>query len=194
MVGSPSRSARPPPAITPLVLPLAELAPDADSYPSVGRLLGDNSDLLWSFALSFYVIARLWTSQHHALSPLLVGSRRITTLLTTWTFTIVVLPFPTSLVATDGGDPIVKTLYVGTMAASNLITSLVRAEIRRHPELTDGSPYDGPIGGLVTAGLLGLALALMLAVPATSYVPLLVLVLDGPLVRLLGRSGNRRST
>ena len=42
---------------------------------------------------------------------------------------------------------------------------------------------------LVTAGLLVLALVLMLAVPQTSYYPILVLVLDGRLTRLLRKSG-----
>ena len=175
-------------AITLLVLPLAELATHADDYDTVGSLLREHSEELWSFVLSFYVIARLWMSQHHAVSPLLVGNTRIVGLLIAWTFTIVVVPFPTSLVAVSGHDAVTKVLYVGTMATSIGIIGLLRVEIGRHPELTDGTPYAGPVGGLVTAGLMLLALMLMLTVPSTSYFPMLLLVLDGPLLRLVDRN------
>ena len=106
-------------AITLLVLPLVELAPEIRDGGDVGDLLRDHSDELWAFALSFYVIARIWLSQHHAVAPLLAGNPRITVLLIAWTFTIVVLPFPTSLVASAGGQAPTKVLYVGTMAAEH---------------------------------------------------------------------------
>jgi hypothetical protein len=44
-------------AITLLVLPLVELAPELGDDGSVADLLRDHSDELWAFALSFYVIA-----------------------------------------------------------------------------------------------------------------------------------------
>jgi uncharacterized membrane protein len=181
-------------AITLLVLPLVELAADVRSDDSVTDLLRDHADELWAFGLSFYVIARIWLSQHHAVAPLLSGSERITARLITWSFTIVVLPFPTSLVASAGDQAVTKVLYVGTMALSILMIAGLRAEVQDHPELTDGSPYDGPLGGVVTAGLLVVALGLMLLVPATSYVPILVLLVEGPLKRAVERLRNRRKT
>ena len=181
-------------AITLLVLPLVELAPEVGDDGSVGDLLRDHSDELWAFGLSFYVIARIWMSQHHAVGPLLTGNDRITFLLVTWTFTIVVLPFPTSLVASAGDQATTKVLYVGTMALSILIVATLRAEVLRRPELTDGSPYRGPLSGVVTAGLLGLALVVMVAIPATSYFPILVLLLEGPLERAVESMRNRTTT
>jgi uncharacterized membrane protein len=181
-------------AITLLVLPLVELAPGLGDDGSVADLLRDHSDELWAFALSFYVIARIWMSQHHAVAPLLTGNGRITFLLMAWAFTIVVLPFPTSLVAGAGDQAPTKVLYVGTMALSILVIAALRAEVLRHPELTDGSPYVGPLGGLVTAGLLGLALVVMLAIPATSYFPILVLLLEGPALRAVEFLRNRATT
>jgi TMEM175 potassium channel family protein len=178
-------------AITLLVLPLVELTGDIQDGEHVGDLLRDHAEELWSFVLSFYVIARIWMSQHHAVGPLLVGNRRIMTLLVTWTFTIVVLPFPTSLVATVGDQAGTKLLYVGTMAVSILLIALLRAEVRAHPELTDGAPYDGPLGGMVAAGLLLLALVVMVAVPATSYFPILLLLLEGPVLRGVEALRNR---
>jgi uncharacterized membrane protein len=179
-------------AITLLVLPLVELAPKVDDGGRVSSLLREHADELWAFGLSFYVIARIWLSQHHAVASLLSGNRRITMLLVAWTFTIVVLPFPTALVASAGEQPLTKILYVATMALSILLVSLLRAEIDRHPELTDGTPYVGQLGGVVTAGLMLLALAVMLAAPGTSYYPMLLLFLDGPVMRLLDRF--RRTT
>jgi TMEM175 potassium channel family protein len=181
-------------AITLLVLPLVELAPEVRDGGSVGDLLRDHSDELWAFALSFYVIARIWLSQHQAVAPLLTGNSRVTSLLVAWTFTIVVLPFPTSLVASAGGQAPTKVLYVGTMAVSILVVAVLRAEVLRHPELTDGSAYAGPLGGTVTAGLLLAALVVMLAVPATSYFPILVLVVEGPVLRAIESLRNRRTT
>ena len=181
-------------AITLLVLPLVELAPELGDDGSVSDLLRDHSDQLWAFALSFYVIARIWMSQHHAVAPLLSGNSRISFLLVAWTFTIVVLPFPTSLVATAGGQAATKVLYVGTMALSILVIATLRAEVVKHPELTDGSPYRGPLGGVVTAGLLVLALVVMLAIPATGYLPILVLLLDGLVQRAVESVRNRTTT
>jgi TMEM175 potassium channel family protein len=181
-------------AITLLVLPLVELAPKLGDDGSVADLLRDHSDELWAFALSFYVIARIWMSQHHAVAPLLTGNGRISFLLVAWTFTIVVLPFPTSLVAAAGEQAPTKALYVGTMALSVLIIAALRAQVRRHPELTDGSPYLGPLGAVVTAGLLVLALVVMLAIPATSYFPILVLLLEGLVQRGVELLRNRATT
>jgi uncharacterized membrane protein len=178
-------------AITLLVLPLVELAPELRDGGTVHDLLRDHADELWAFALSFYVIARIWLSQHHTVAPLLMGNARITSLLITWTFTIVVLPFPTSLVASAGDQALTKVLYVGTMALSILVIAGLRAEIVGHPELTDGSPYAGPLGGIMTAALLGVALVVMLAIPATSYLPILVLVVEGPLKRRVESLRNR---
>jgi uncharacterized membrane protein len=172
-------------AITLLVLPLVELAPDLRDGGSVADLLREHADELWAFALSFYVIARIWLSQHDAVAPLNAGNARITWLLIAWTFTIVVLPFPTSLVSSAGEQALTKSLYVGTMALSILVIATLRSAVLRHPELTDGSTYRGPLAGVVTACLLLVALAVMLLVPATSYFPILVLLVEGPTERVV---------
>jgi uncharacterized membrane protein len=181
-------------AITLLVLPLVELAPEIRGGGEVGDLLRDHSDELWAFALSFFVIAQIWLSQHYAVAPLLVGSPRVTSLLLAWSFTIVFLPFPTSLVASAGDQTPTKVVYVGTMAVSILVIARLRAEIRAHPELTDGRPTSSPMGGVLTAGLLVLALVVMIAVPATSYFPILVLAVEAPIKRALLSLRNRSTT
>ncbi len=109
-------------AITLLVLPLAEAATEVGEG-SVGDLLRENDDKLLAFFLSFLVIAQLWMSQHHIVSGLVVQNTLVTRLLLAWTLTIVLLPFPTALVAEVSDDPATKVLYIGTMALSSRAAS-----------------------------------------------------------------------
>jgi uncharacterized membrane protein len=180
-------------AITLLVLPLVDLARDVNTSHTAGYLLRHHSNDLWSFVLSFFVIARIWQGQHATVSPLLKGTSRVTSLLMLWCFTIVVLPFPTALVAREGHEAITKLLYVGTMIASLTIVAAVRGEIARHPELTDGSRPPSAAREIATPILMAVALAVMLIFPSTSYWPMLVLVLDGQAIRLMDRLTKRRT-
>ena len=168
-------------AITLLVLPLAEAAADL-GQGSVGGLLRDNSEKLLGFFLSFLVIAQLWFSQHRVVSGLVVQDGLATRLLLGWTLTIVFLPFPTSLVAEAGHDPGTKLLYIGTMATSSALLALLAWAVGRDRSLrdTDARPDPAPAAASVVA--FGVALAISLLFPVTSYYPLLLLLLTDPLV------------
>ncbi|HET6940445.1 MAG TPA: TMEM175 family protein [Nocardioides sp.] len=181
-------------AITLLVLPLVDLTADITADDRVGHVLHEHASDLWSFALSFYVIARIWMGQHEVVGPLVVGSGRVTALLLVWSFTVVVQPFSTSLVARAGEQPITKTLYVGSMALSLVLVGLLRVEITRHPELTDAPQRRGAVGAFTAAGVLVVALVVMLTFPGSSYYPILLLLLEGPVFRLAQRVRNRHST
>jgi uncharacterized membrane protein len=178
-------------AITLLVLPLVELTRDIGDKESVAHLLHHHQPELWSFLLSFLVIARLWFAQHHAVGPLLVSHKYVSALLVFWMLTIAFLPFPTALVAKEGHEPTTKVLYIGTIALSALATGLLSWVMRRNPQITDGGPPPDPEPGVVNGVLLLLALAITLAIPATSYFPLLLLYLE-PSVRWLLRRARRR--
>ncbi len=82
-------------AITLLVLPLAELAPELGDG-SVTDLLREHEGELLGFFLSFAVIARLWLAQHSTVSSLVRQDRQVVSLMLLWLLTIVVLPFPTA--------------------------------------------------------------------------------------------------
>ncbi|WP_426565137.1 TMEM175 family protein [Angustibacter sp. McL0619] len=168
-------------AITLLVLPLVELTSDVTGGDSVADLLHAHLSQLWSFLLSFVVIARLWFAQHRAMRHVMAANARLGHLLAVWMLTIVFLPFPTALVASAGEQPATKILYVGTIALSTLTLAVIDALVLRHPELTDGIAPTGLRSAVTSAVLLLIALAIMLAVPATSYYPMLLLLLD-PLV------------
>lgn len=179
-------------AITLLVLPLAEVGQELGSG-GAEELLGEHGDDLLGFVLSFLVIARLWLAQHHTVSTLERQSPPVIWLLMAWTFTIVFLPFPTSLVAASDHDATAKLLYVGTMAVSSLLLACIAYAIRADPTLrdTDEKPALAPAIG-VTIGFL-LALAVMLAFPETGYWPLLLLLLVDPVVRVVRRLTARRA-
>jgi uncharacterized membrane protein len=173
-------------AITLLVLPLAEVGQEIGEA-GAAELLEAHSDDLLGFVLSFVVIARLWLAQHHTVSTLERQSPPVVWLLLAWSFTIVFLPFPTSLVAVSDHDPVAKILYVGTMAVSSLLLGLIAWVIRNDDGLrdTDRKPELAPAIG-VTSGFL-IALVVMLAFPDTGYWPLLLLLLVDPVVRVVRR-------
>lgn len=179
-------------AITLLVLPLAELPGELRDGESVSHLLRDHLAELGAFVLSFYVIAGRWQSQHRSVSPLLRGDNRVTALLMCWTFTIVVLPFPTALVAEDADDPVTKAFYVGTMIVGSLTVAALRWEIVRHPELTDGTPPASVLRATLTPLVMAIALAWMLLSPGADYYPMLLLAVDGRIAHLLERALVRR--
>lgn len=176
-------------AITLLVLPLADAAGELRRGGSAADLVGDNAGQIGSFFLSFLVIANLWLAQHRVLRPVIAAGAWLTRLLLLWALTIVVLPFPTALVAGhDAGDQATtKLLYIGTMAASSLVLSLVCLEIRRHPALRDSWELPDVVRAFATFVAFLVVLALMLALPALSYWPLLLLVLPDRLVSLWRR-------
>jgi uncharacterized membrane protein len=177
-------------AITVLVLPLSELGSEAREGDAADLLRAHSDDLL-GFVLSFVVIARLWLGQHHIVSGVVRQTPRLTWLLLAWSFTIVFLPFPTSLVAITDHDAGAKILYVGTMAVSSMILAAVAWEIGRDDSVrdTDEGPGVWPSAGVAVGFLV--ALAVMLAFPDTSYWPLLLLFLVDPVTRLVRRATAR---
>jgi len=184
-------------AITLLVLPLVELASDLGER-TVREVVVEHQGQFWSFLLSFAVIARLWWAQHEVVRPLLGMPPRLYGALMTWAVTIVFLPFPTALVAEAPDDVLTKLLYLGTITAAMATMVLVHLLVGRHPETTGGADLRGVRRSgagvtVVNVGLLLVALALTLLVPALSYAPLLLLVVDRPVARLLDLDRPRRA-
>ena len=106
-------------AITLLVLPLVELTSElADAEEPIADLLHEHQDQIWAFLLSFFVIGRLWWSQHRAVRTLVGLNVGLFWLLMLWVLTIVFLPFPTALVAEAPDDEATKLLYIGSMVLS----------------------------------------------------------------------------
>jgi len=178
-------------AITLLVLPLAELASDIGDS-TAGDLLRDHRGELFAFVLSFFVIAQLWFSQHHIVEHLVRQDPLVMRLLVLWLFTIVVLPFPTALLADAADEPATKVLYIGTLAASSLLLAGVAWRMRRRAAIRDSDNGPDPAPIAVTVGLFVVALVISLQWPATSYWPLFLLPLNDPLVNAFRRARGRR--
>jgi uncharacterized membrane protein len=185
-------------AVTLLVLPLVDLVGELESGISVHQLLEDNTAPIGAFFLSFLVISQVWLGQHRLVRNVIGTNEALTRLLLLWSLTIVVLPFPTALVAGPhdaGGEAITKVLYVGTMAIGALLLGLMAVVISRHPELRDAAESPDPVHAFGTCVVFLVALALMLAVPATSYWPLALLAVQERLTSLVTtrRNGVRHS-
>ncbi|MBO1767671.1 TMEM175 family protein [Allobranchiibius sp. GilTou38] len=180
-------------AITLLVLPLADLASGVTGSGSVADLLRVHQAQIWSFLLSFAVIARLWFAQHRAVRHLQDADATVSWLLVLWTLTIVFLPFPTALVAEAGHQAVVKVLYIGTITVSMVVIGLTVRTIRRRPSLADGVGLPQMEPSVVSAVLLGFALVITLAIPATTYYPLLLLMTESWMLRAYDAVAARRT-
>lgn len=168
-------------AITLLVLPLVELAPTGEET-SVGDLLSDHLGELGAFALSFWVIARLWRIHHRIFERVGGYDSTLVSLTMAWLATVVFLPFPTELLGTEYDDG-VSALYIGTLFASSLALGAADAWVRSHPGLeleeARGAIAEEPLW--TSTILLAVALAVVVAVPSAGMWPLLLLVLSGPI-------------
>ena len=177
-------------AITLLVLPLAEVGKEVRTG-EVAALLNEHANDLWGFALSFVVIARLWVAQHAVVRSLVRQSTALIYLMLFWAFTIVFLPFPTTLVTGTTNDTVAKVLYLGTMAVSAAVLAVIAWVIGRSRDLRDTDTRPDAAVSAGTALAFALALAVSVTVPAAGYWPLLLLPLVDPVVHGLRR--RRRS-
>ncbi|SFB86817.1 Uncharacterized membrane protein [Nocardioides terrae] len=182
-------------AITLLVLPLTELGADLADDQSVADLLGEHKGEIWSFLLSFLVIANIWFLQHRALRSLVALNGLVMRMLLLWLLAIVLLPFFTELVAAAPDDRTTKVLYFGAITAASACVAVIEMTMRRNPDLVDigdGTAAARVTGAWVNVGLLIAAAVLSIAVPALSYYPLLLLLADNLVLGLRRRGGAGR--
>jgi uncharacterized membrane protein len=164
-------------AITLLVLPLVDAVSEAvaTGAPSTDVIV-ENWAQIFSFLLSFYVIAQLWSAHHGLLEGVTAARRGVFTLNMLWVLTIVVLPFVTEMIGGYGTDRFTVLLYIGMVLSSSACLTALSVVIRGRLVAGAGS----------ATGLLGVALLLALLVPPVGYAGLLLLVLS-PLVERLWR-------
>jgi uncharacterized membrane protein len=170
-------------AITLLVLPLVDVAGEAQQGSSVSELLDAHLPELYAFVLSFAVIAKLWLVQHSVMRHVVAGDTTVTRLLFAWLLLIVWLPFPTALVAEAGDEATTRILYIGAMALSAVCLAAISYRIARTPAIRDSDQVPDTAIAVATVAAFGIALAASLAIPALGYWPLLVLLLTDPAVR-----------
>jgi len=149
-------------AITLLILPLVQVGlPNAQT--SVWELLGQQSGRIWSFAISFFVVAQMWRVHNRVCNQLLAYDSRIFFLNLLWMLGIVFLPWPTALLGEvntmtpNGNLQGTGMLYWGTLAAISALGNLVFLHARRTPGLIPPQPPVAPwmqYRGLLYAALM----------------------------------------
>ena len=176
-------------AITLLVLPLTEAVPEAivterGSLDVIVHLQGQ----IYTFLLSFAVIARLWAAHHHLFEQVTSYNTILLRWHLFWVFTIVVLPFPTAMIAGFADDPFTPLLYIGTvLAASVSLTALVLV-VHRNPDLRgDDLPERQIFNAVATTASLVVALGLAF-IPGVGYFALFMLFVPPIIVRFRYRA------
>jgi uncharacterized membrane protein len=164
-------------AITLLVLPLVDVVSEATEAgePSIDVVV-DNQAQIFSFLLSFFVIAKLWTEHHRLFAGVSTITGRVVLLNMLWVLTIVALPFATEMVGGYGTDRFTVLLYIGTVLVSSACLGALSVAVRGRL-----------VADAVSAtALLAAAFLLAVLVPAVGYASLLLLFLS-PLVEQLWR-------
>ena len=172
-------------AMTLLILPLVDSVTQiAGEGHGVADYLALEGDQLFSFALSFVLIATFWASHQRLYAGIERATPPLFWLTVAWMFTIVWLPVPTAMLGAMPEDSAQKVLYIGSLLTSSLVLLIVRAYVLRHPALHT-IPREQLVSGLVAdiilIGLLGLALVVAVAVPQIGYFALFLLPLRWPI-------------
>lgn len=184
-------------AITLLILPLADVvAEGVKAHESAQRLILDNQWQIYSFLLSFVVIARLWLSHHQLFEK--IGSRSpwLTRWNMAWLLFIVALPFPTELVAGYSGDRFTVGFYIAVVLACDFCLGVMEFLVYRHPRLATepgAVSRQDVIGSAVAVAILLLALVLDIFIPQIYSYSLLLLIIPNTYKRITHRRIEKRA-
>ncbi|MFD2421453.1 TMEM175 family protein [Amycolatopsis pigmentata] len=183
-------------AITLLVLPLTDLvAEGAKENLSAPELIADHKWQIYSFLLSFVVIARLWLSHHQLFEKVGTHSRWLIRWNMVWLLFIVVLPFQTEMTAVFNGDRFAVGFYIAVVLASEICLAAMEFMVYRDPELATepgAVSRQDVIGSAVTGAILLLALLLAVFVPDVYSYSLLLLVIPNTHKRFVRRRNEKR--
>jgi uncharacterized membrane protein len=153
-------------------------------------VISGNQWKIYSFLLSFAVIARMWVSHHQLFEQVKAYNRPLMVANLWWLLTVVVLPFPTEMIGGFDEDRFTATFYIGTILAANLSILAMILIVRADPALlrTDARVLDRQRFAIaLNAGLLALGFALAALVPRVGYFALLLLLLVHPAARIRDR-------
>lgn len=181
-------------AITLLVLPLVDVVPDAARAGTpVMQLIANEGAQIFSFLLSFVVIARLWLAHHRLFAVVTDMSTGLILWNFGWLLTIVVLPFPTEVAGIYDRNQAVTLLYIGTVLASVVCQSAMALLIGRHRA---AGAHDTAMvrGSLGSSAAIGAALLLTIVVPPVGFYSLLLLFVQPWITALVMRLRTRSAS
>jgi uncharacterized membrane protein len=179
-------------ALTLLILPLTDVVKELvakGAEPS--EAITGNQWQIYSFLLSFAVIARHWVAHHRLFEHVKAYSRPLVFVNLCWLLTIAVLPFPTEMVGAFGEDRFTVLFYIGTILASSVCLTIMALIIRHNPELAKhpgGIDDQWRFNSVGTSIALAAAFVLAAAVPAVSYFAILLLLVPPLIARVRYRS------
>lgn len=168
-------------AITLIVLPMVEQAIEAES---AARFFAANALSLLTAALSFVVVAVIWHAHHRLFARASGYTPAVIRLELLWLATIVFLPVATALdVLGEADDPLALGVYIGTILLSSLLVRVQALLLERSGlvAMRVVGFWDRWLGAL----LMALALVLAVLFPTVGAFWLLLLLLEGPLLRLI---------
>jgi uncharacterized membrane protein len=123
-------------ALTLLVLPLSELVPEILAHHGEAiEAFTHNQWKIYTFLLSFVVIARLWFTHHQIFESVRAYNGPLVYVNFLWIFTIAVLPFPTEIVGAFSTNRFAVMFYIGTILVSSLCHTAMIMIIRKDPEV-----------------------------------------------------------
>lgn len=182
-------------AMTLLILPLLEAVSDAAAGKrSTAEFFTEHAGQLLSFALSFLLIAVFWMGHHRQYRDVEQITPALLWINVGWMATIVWLPVPTAMLGQLDADPLQAVVYIGTLIGTQLSTLGGWLYLLRHPQLTTAPPSAlraGVVGDLAAIILFVAALVIAALTAPNGYWALLLLLLNGPLARLLNRGARR---
>ncbi|GAA2600833.1 TMEM175 family protein [Streptomyces axinellae] len=186
-------------SITLLILPLVDLVPEAASaHEGASEVITGHLDQIWSFLLSFAVIANIWQEHHRTFSTVAKLTRSLTVWNMGWLLSVVVLPLPTEMIGTFGRDRFVAAFYYAVLLASTVCRFAMLRILNTTPALLeeDGRAARQRTEDLYTESYLNVlalitAFVIALAVPALQYYSLLLLAVPPRLARLRRRRAAR---
>ncbi|MGZ0152192.1 TMEM175 family protein [Kribbella sp. WER1] len=175
-------------AITLLVLPLVDMVPEVKAHGGEATsVITEHRQEIFTFLLSFVVIANFWLGHHRIFEHVRVYTSSILRLNLLWLLAIVVLPFTTEVIGAFQSDRFVAGLYIGTILVLSICQSALALLIRGHKELeAPGNPVGRReiVGSLVLTGFTLLAFLLGSLVPGVNFYALLLLLLPTIVMRI----------
>lgn len=125
-------------AITLLVLPLVELGTNPDGAHAF-ELLGDHFMEFAAFLLTFAAMTVFWTTHHSVFERIGDYDGRLVWLNAFWLLGIVLFPFTSELINSQGFGAGAGVLYCGIMAGLALVEGLIVIHVRARPQLWSAS-------------------------------------------------------
>ncbi|MGW4487698.1 TMEM175 family protein [Amycolatopsis sp. NPDC004368] len=167
-------------ALTLLVLPLTDLVPElAAEHGDPFDAVLEHWNQIFSFVLSFVVIARMWWGHHRIFEEVRAYNGPLVYVNFVWLFTIAVLPFPTEITGSFAANRFAAMFYTGTIFASSAAQSALVLIVRRDRNVarSPDSVSDQWLGNtwFSTAALL-IAFVVAAIKPVLGYYALLLLI------------------